>query len=68
MHTSPSGDCSILSIPFGPSDVRSVEHTAFAARMFAFCASIPRSRPLVAPSLMMMKGRPYSSKASDMTP
>ena len=36
---------------------------ALAARMLAFCASRPFSRPLASPSLMMMKGRPYSSNA-----
>mmetsp|Transcript_49789 Transcript_49789/g.107842 ORF Transcript_49789/g.107842 Transcript_49789/m.107842 type:complete len:452 (+) Transcript_49789:440-1795(+) len=63
MHTSPSGLCSILSMPLGPSDVFKMLQTAFAAIMLAFCAARPCSRPFFAPSLMMMKGRPYSSKA-----
>ena len=66
MHTSPSGDCSILSIPLGPSEVLRMEVTALAARMLAFWAASPRVRPFFAPSLMITNGRPYSSKASDI--
>lgn len=43
MVTSPSGDCSILSIPFGPKDERKMRATAFAAAMLAFCAASPWS-------------------------
>eukprot|EP00967_Tisochrysis_lutea_P158004 scaffold322009_cov28-Tisochrysis_lutea.AAC.1 len=50
-------------MPLGPREVLRMLHTALAARMFAFCASSPLTRPLVSPSLMMMNGRPYSSKA-----
>mmetsp|Transcript_52102 Transcript_52102/g.111444 ORF Transcript_52102/g.111444 Transcript_52102/m.111444 type:complete len:379 (+) Transcript_52102:815-1951(+) len=63
MVTSPSGLCSILSMPLGPRDVFRMLQTALAARMFAFCASTPLSRPFFSPSLMMMNGRPYSSNA-----
>jgi len=44
MHTSPSGLCSILSMPLGPRDDCRMRATAFAALMFAFCASMPRIR------------------------
>lgn len=45
--TSPSGLCSILSMPFGPRDDLSVLATVFAARMLAFTASVPRRRDLL---------------------
>mmetsp|Transcript_5057 Transcript_5057/g.10697 ORF Transcript_5057/g.10697 Transcript_5057/m.10697 type:complete len:450 (+) Transcript_5057:386-1735(+) len=44
MVTSPSGDTSILSMPFGPKDVRNKLDTVRAARMLAFCASKPFNR------------------------
>ena len=44
MQTSPSGLCSILSMPLGPRDDCSILEIAFAAWMLAFCASIPRIR------------------------
>lgn len=47
MVTSPSGLCSILSMPLGPREERSVRATVFAARMFALTASVPRSRDLL---------------------
>jgi hypothetical protein len=66
MVTSPSGETSILSMPFGPKLVRRMLVTVRAAMMFAFCASRPFSRDLLSWSRMMMYGRPYSSKTSDM--
>jgi hypothetical protein len=47
MVTSPSGLCSILSMPLGPRDERSVLATVFAAKMLAFTASVPRTRDLL---------------------
>ncbi len=41
---SPSGPCSSLSMPLGPSEVRSTRETAFAAWMLLFTASIPLMR------------------------
>ena len=46
MVTSPSGLCSILSIPLGPRDDRSVLATDFAAMMDALTASMPFTRDL----------------------
>ena len=40
------GDWSILSMPFGPSEVRSTRETALAAPMLALTASMPRTRDL----------------------
>ena len=39
--TSPRESTSILSIPFGPNVVRTAAATAFAAFIFAVCASLP---------------------------
>ena len=44
MQTSPSGLCSILSMPLGPREDCSIRDIAFAACMLAFWASIPRMR------------------------
>lgn len=44
--TSPSGLCSILSMPLGPREDLSVLATVLAARMLALTASVPRSRDL----------------------
>mmetsp|Transcript_30469 Transcript_30469/g.97229 ORF Transcript_30469/g.97229 Transcript_30469/m.97229 type:complete len:277 (-) Transcript_30469:197-1027(-) len=62
--TSPSGFTSILSMPLGPSDVRSTDDTDRAARMFAFCAARPFTRAASWLSLRMTNGRPYSSKTT----
>ena len=43
---SPSGLCSILSMPLGPMLERMTRATALAARMLAFCASRPLMRLL----------------------
>mmetsp|Transcript_15867 Transcript_15867/g.53855 ORF Transcript_15867/g.53855 Transcript_15867/m.53855 type:complete len:276 (-) Transcript_15867:63-890(-) len=61
MVTSPSEDTSILSMPLGPRDDRSVLVTDWAARRLAFIASMPRSLALACCSRSTMKGRPYSS-------
>jgi len=42
--TPPASSTSILSIPFGPSVVRTVSATAWAAVMFIDCASLPEVR------------------------
>jgi len=47
MVTSPSGLCSILSMPFGPKEDLRVRATVLAARMLAFTASVPRRRDLL---------------------
>ena len=46
MTMSPSGLCSILSIPFGPIELRITRATALAALMLAFWASSPFMRLL----------------------
>ena len=46
--TSPRESTSILSIPFGPNVVRTASPTAFAAFIFAICASLPFVRSLPA--------------------
>ena len=43
---SPSGLCSILSMPFGPIELRMTRATALAALMLAFWASSPLMRLL----------------------
>lgn len=44
MVTSPSGLCSILSMPLGPREDLRVRDTVLAARMFALTASMPLMR------------------------
>ena len=61
MVTSPSGETRILSIPFGPRDVRTILEMDLAAMMLALTASRPFTRDLACCSLRMTKGRPYSS-------
>ena len=64
--TSPSGETIILSMPFGPKDVRSKPETDRAAIILCFCACRPLMRLLACCSFRMMKGRPYSSKTMDI--
>ncbi len=54
MVTSPSGLCSILSMPLGPREDLSVLATVLAARMLALTASVPRSRDLLPCSYSIM--------------
>mmetsp|Transcript_96320 Transcript_96320/g.281412 ORF Transcript_96320/g.281412 Transcript_96320/m.281412 type:complete len:279 (+) Transcript_96320:973-1809(+) len=63
-RTSPSGPTTILSIPFGPIELRIVSAIALAARMFALWACMPWRRFFFCCSSIMMKGLPYSSTAS----
>mmetsp|Transcript_12073 Transcript_12073/g.28356 ORF Transcript_12073/g.28356 Transcript_12073/m.28356 type:complete len:285 (-) Transcript_12073:19-873(-) len=63
-RTSPSGPTTILSIPFGPMELRMVSAMDLAARMFALCAWMPRRRFFFCCSSMMMKGLPNSSMAN----
>mmetsp|Transcript_46745 Transcript_46745/g.130144 ORF Transcript_46745/g.130144 Transcript_46745/m.130144 type:complete len:280 (-) Transcript_46745:18-857(-) len=63
-RTSPSGPTTILSIPFGPMELRIVSAIDFAAKMLALCACIPLRRFFFCCSSMMMNGLPYSSTAS----
>ncbi len=59
----PSGDCIILSIPFGPiDDLRALEIVR-AAFIFALKASTPLILFFYSCSLITIKGRPNSSKA-----
>ena len=44
MQMSPSGPCSSLSMPLGPSEVRRMRDTALAAWMLLFTASRPFTR------------------------
>jgi len=44
MQTSPSGPCSSLSMPLGPSDDLRILAIALADLMWALCASIPLIR------------------------
>lgn len=59
-------DYKVSELPLGPSDVLSKFETDLAARMFAFCASMPLILDFCCCSLKMMKGRPYSSNTSDI--
>ena len=52
MVTSPSGLCSILSMPLGPSDDLQMRATVLAARMLAFTASMPLMRVFFSPSCL----------------
>mmetsp|Transcript_15762 Transcript_15762/g.23074 ORF Transcript_15762/g.23074 Transcript_15762/m.23074 type:complete len:242 (+) Transcript_15762:836-1561(+) len=61
MVTSPSWETRILSMPFGPRDVRTICEMDFAAIMFAFVASRPLTLDLACCSFRMIKGLPYSS-------
>ena len=61
MVTSPSGLTMILSIPLGPSEVRTMPEMVRAANMLALVASMPLTRALACCSFRMTKGRPYSS-------
>ncbi len=54
MMTSPIESTNILSIPLGPSVVRTASATALAAAMLLLCAVFPRLR--VVPSLSMKIG------------
>ncbi len=61
MVTSPSGETRILSIPLGPSEVRTIWEMDLAARMLALVASRPLTRAFACCSFKITKGRPYSS-------
>jgi len=61
MVTSPSADTSILSIPLGPREVRTIWEIDFAAMMFALVASRPLTLDFACCSFRMTKGLPYSS-------
>ncbi len=61
MVTSPSCETRILSIPFGPREVRTMLEMDLAAMMLALTASSPFTRDLACCSLSITKGRPYSS-------
>ena len=59
---SPSGDYNILSIPFGPIELLNAFDMHLAALILTLKASTPLTRDFAAYSLIIMYGRPNSSK------